>query len=842
MDHARIESGTFSSDGVDVEYLFKPAHGDRQHLIVLFSGFRKLGAVDYYGEAQRSLRANVLWIVDRFDDHFSYYLRAFGGVDITAPIHALIEERIRILGLTRSQVSLAGFSKGASAALYYALAFDYPRVVAAAPRYRIGSYVKTNWSSELGAMTGHSETLLHELDATFDRLAAQRANTGCSIVLLTSPADDRHLAEAAPLAGLLSSYENFVVVNTLSPQVTKHSEVTSYNVPLINALLIMAAEGVEWPGPPVGEDRLQDAAFDRAAGTPVPLIRNGLGALGSSLDPDRIMREQSERGILEAAATSVELTQEGTLYVEGHMLRRGTPIPSYGLFVPSLTLHDEHSDTKHHLALGALKNEGLSASQYQQVWVDYSHAGFASPKQSGFDLSHLPPGHYRVDARWKKDDVTLSAEGIPAPRHETWRLISDRWIGSVCDAGAWTLHSIDTAGRPASGSYTELTSMSTKASLVFPRGYFVPRGMDHPRWDSVRFALSAVPSEGSSSPVRSFTLANDNRSDASRRSGEPWRDQSKATYSTRRHAGLDVSSLSPGKYELRVSARRKDDVQSIKLPGTLLIDDGLPAKPLVGVIGSCVSRDFFSSRVYPGWKEDFAYHGAFYQSSLISFMAPALDVTDDVVGDLNQHDAAVTLEDMRKGYRDKVALNNPDILVLDMRADVRMGVIGVNGTWLTDNVWKIQNSEFYQSLDTRQRRSFSEDPESFLDLFRNSCKKFSEFMKVSAPNTRIVLNRARSVSRHRGFVHPGGSYNAEQQERMNKQWAQLDRIFVEEVGPDVIDPMFDGAASNSDHPWGPGPVHYEMEVYERFRTQLREIAGVQVTATWTPANDDAPGI
>lgn len=840
MDNPRIESGTFSSGGIDVEYLFKPARGDRQHLIILFSGFRKLGAVDYYGEAQRSLRANVLWIVDRFDDHFSYYLRAFGGTDITSAIHALIEEQRTKLGLSKDQVSLAGFSKGASAALYYALAFDYPRVVAAAPRYRIGSYVKTNWPNELDAMTGGSEIILQELDATFDVLTAQRRNADCSIVLMTSPADDRHLTEAAPLAGLLSSYDDFVVVNTLSPQVTKHPEVTSYNVPLINALLTLAAEGVPWPGPVAIKGRLRDEPFEEAAGTPIPMIHNGRNALGSQLDSECIIRKQSEHGHLETAATKVELTEEGTLNIEGYMFRRGTPIPSYGQFTPSLTLRDTNSGTMHHLALGALVNEDLSSSQYQDVWVDYSHAGFASPRRSGFNLAHLPPGHYRVDAQWNKDGVSLAAEGIAAPRHETWRLIGDHWIGSVCDGDTWTLHSINTAGRPASGSYTELTSMTAVGSLVFPRGYFVPRGMDHPRWDSVRYALSAVPLEGSTAPVRSFTLANDNRKDASQKAGEPWRDQSKATYSTRHHAGLDVSSLAPGKYELRVSARRKDDVQSIALPGTLVIDDSLPTKPRVGIIGSCVSRDNFSSRVRPGWKEDFALHGAFYQSSLISFLAPALDVPDDIVGDLNGHDAAVTLDDMRKGYRDQISLSAPDFLVVDVFADARMGVIRVGDTWITDNVWKIRHSRFYQSLDLSSRRSFETGREQYLELYREACVRLAQFLRTSAPRTRVVLNRARSVSRYRGLDHSGGLFDPAAQKQLNDKRAALEEVFLEEVHAEAIDPMFEGAVGDSEHPWGAGPVHYEQAVYERFRTQLRAITGVDVSATWVPAAGEQP--
>src|SRR5699024_9289319 len=71
--------------------------------------------------------------------------------------------------------------------------------------------------------------------------------------------------------------------------------------------------------------------------------------------------------------------------------------------------------------------------------------------------------------------------------------------------------------------------------------------------------------------------------------------------------------------------------------------------------------------------------------------------------------------------------------------------------------------------------------------------------------------------------------------------AQLEAVFLEEVPAESIDPMVGGAVSDAEHPWGAGAAHYEQAVYERFRTQLRRIAGVQVTATWEPSPPSAPG-
>src|SRR5699024_12255310 len=105
------------------------------------------------------------------------------------------------------------------------------------------------------------------------------------------------------------------------------------------------------------------------------MIHNGADGLGSSLDPDHIMQEQSMREDLEAAVTSIKLKDGGILHPEGYMIRRGTPAPTYGAFAPSPLLHDEHSGAAPHLAVGALKNEGLSASPLQEARVAGSHYG-----------------------------------------------------------------------------------------------------------------------------------------------------------------------------------------------------------------------------------------------------------------------------------------------------------------------------------------------------------------------------------------------------------------------------------------------------------------------------------
>lgn len=61
------------TSGIKVDYRFRPAKDDRNHLIVVLSGIRrKVHTLDFVRSAS-SLRANVLWIYDDFHGMPGYY-------------------------------------------------------------------------------------------------------------------------------------------------------------------------------------------------------------------------------------------------------------------------------------------------------------------------------------------------------------------------------------------------------------------------------------------------------------------------------------------------------------------------------------------------------------------------------------------------------------------------------------------------------------------------------------------------------------------------------------------------------------------------------------------------
>ena len=62
------------------------------------------------------------------------------------------------LGMEKDQVTVTGFSKGGSAALYYGLKLGIRNIICAVPQIYIGNYIDNNWKHVAEHMMGKSYT------------------------------------------------------------------------------------------------------------------------------------------------------------------------------------------------------------------------------------------------------------------------------------------------------------------------------------------------------------------------------------------------------------------------------------------------------------------------------------------------------------------------------------------------------------------------------------------------------------------------------------------------------------------------------------------------------------
>lgn len=793
----------FVHDGVSVTYKRRQARGDRRHLVVIFSGFRRIGTYDFDGSVSSGLRGDILWIQDQFFDNYAYYLSKNSDMKIRDAVYALIEDVRLSLGLEKSQCTMAGFSKGGSAALYFGIAYNYGAILATVPQMRIGSYVYNHWPKAFRAMTRTgSPTEREELDRLLPDLVMSDVVTSRNVYLFSSEADEQYRSEIEPYLELFAKYENFNFVLTDSPLVTEHKIVTRYNVPLILATLSALIDGV---APRYG------------------LVKNGLRNQQTALPAPSIGAVQQRQELV--AELTASPVADGRLYLEGYGFIKGYAACRYG-DVAWLMHFDAGNDT-YTFHGGGVASPELSNKFYEAEYCDYSIAGFATMGRRGIDLRAIPDGSYELRLEVSQAGLTISGRMTSPYSRESWGESGASLVGLISSSSGGKLIKRPALGPTPKDAVFEEVKRWVSGSIFHTEGYFAVLGFETPLYSDISYYLVCVDINDDTNQ-QVIKMAAAHRSDVGDKLGDKWGDYSKSYFATAKYKGVDLSALDPGTYALHVTARFGRSVFSNKLDANVVVDghyENGTELISVGVIGSCISRDNFSTAVVPNWKKYFAFHGGQYQMAFVSLMASAATLPEDGFADLDPHSAKTTIRDFSKAYRLELESSSPDILVLDFLADARYGCLVYGGTLVTNNKWKMQKSAFYQGLENREIISMESDREAYLRLFRDAVVKFEKFRVEYTPNTLVVINSARAVGSHidgnARVKYPSG-YIRDLNERLDA----LEEIFLEESPTAVVlDDMMDNIISSKSHPWGPGQVHYEPEFYKRFQYQLKTVAG-----------------
>lgn len=234
-------SGTFP-----VQYRFAHAKGGNRHLVVVFANFAVPEDYGWSNGVFDPVRANILWIKDRFDGHNSYYLCKGMDFSLESSVAALVFNVMEALGLTREDVTMWGGSKGGSAALYFGLRYGFRNIVSLVPQFLVGTYVKKVHPKVATFMLGEGvpEANVRAVDAVIPDLVRSEVNRSANIYLLSSPQDEQYREQVEPFLSLFQRYENFNFVFSESPYITDHSQVTRRNVPFLMGLVNMLADGI----------------------------------------------------------------------------------------------------------------------------------------------------------------------------------------------------------------------------------------------------------------------------------------------------------------------------------------------------------------------------------------------------------------------------------------------------------------------------------------------------------------------------------------------------------------------------------------------------------------------
>ncbi|XVV37746.1 hypothetical protein ACQPXT_30595 [Streptomyces sp. CA-100214] len=88
------------------------------------------------------------------------------------------------------------------------------------------------------------EENVRTVDALLPDLVRSGVGRQSNIYLLTSPQDEQYQEQVEPFLGLFQGYDNFNLVYSESPHITRHSDVTRRNVPFLMGLVNMLSDGL----------------------------------------------------------------------------------------------------------------------------------------------------------------------------------------------------------------------------------------------------------------------------------------------------------------------------------------------------------------------------------------------------------------------------------------------------------------------------------------------------------------------------------------------------------------------------------------------------------------------
>lgn len=789
---------TFEGQNGKLKYKFSKSTSDRRHLLVIFSGFRDKGTLDF-GRALDGIRNNILWIYDEFEEagENCYYYMAENKTEPRDLVDEFLESVCTSLNLEWSNISVAGFSKGGSAALYYGLRHRVGAVISTVPQFLIGRYVRQSWPAVFDFMRGSEEPDIAQktLDAVIPQTLAGHADAQTYVYVLTSPADHQYEEEIKPYLGELRQLAHFNLLVSESPLITQHNEVTAYNVPALMSLFQLTADGLY---PEFGE------------------VHTSVDASGEIAAAQRSYRQ---------GVANVEqiMTSGGRLDIKAATFIRGVAQPDYSSMSRELQVVLA-SGEKTILPLGKGIDKTISRRYVQETFVDYRAASSTTPNHAGYALSAFPEGKSKlsVSMRGKSGSSSVIATVTTLTPQFRHSIDNDFLLLWNSDEDGAEVERRTIRDIPVSwNSFVSIDELHISDEHKFHiHGWFAPLGTTINQWGDALYYLVLANEERS----YTFQLGMLDKAKLAQQI-DLSATLSKAYVSDIRNQGVDLSQVLTGDYEASLLCVNKDVVARTKKIASLAVDtSSLADKPKVGVLGSCIVRDVFNSKFVADWHNRNQLVSAAHQSALVSLASKPYAGEKLDYSDLDKHSVQCVDEDLSKSVIEKLEDETPEFVFIDLFSDARFGVKDVKGSYITDNAWKIGASPAYKKLADAPVISMHNSPEQYLELFEQAAHDLYERLSARGKTT-FVLVKVRATENLRddsGDVKsmPGPA------KILNDAFEKLEQKLAQAVPSLVILDMTDFTEwANKDHPWSAYVVHYEQSYYEALDAKMRELIG-----------------
>jgi hypothetical protein len=515
----------FEFEGVRVQYKFREAKQDRQHLVVVFAGVQ-LGEHDFYGfdgHALDHVKGSILWIKDSFDGHNSYYIGSNLSTDVERAVSALIDATLEELELANEDCTLLGGSKGGSAALHLGLKHGYRNIIASAPQSLIGSYVRHKLPDTFAYMAGpDADASEHALNQYLSGLIASPSSFDKNIYLITSEADPEFKIHIEPLLRGLREFENFNLLLTDSTLVTTHPDVTAYNVPFILSTLYALCEGVV--------PRFGDCV-------------NGNGERDRALAHAYYRRKSFDDNVV--AGLHWAQIKGDRMVFRGYAAEIGVEAAAPPEIPPVVVAHGGAEDIV--LEVEPRADRTLNQLLYRAYFRNYLWAGMGTPGDRGVSLEPLPVGSFQLMAE------IHSGRRVPLGTRKA------QSVTGIASGSVYVLDAQPTATRVtklaldtdvAADSFFRIDELSADGYLLKIRGVFAVPREEMRVWNEGMFALTLRNRERTISlPLSASNVgAVQDLPTSLCLSSHQW-----SGFSTPGHRGLDLGFVPEGDYSFFVS-------------------------------------------------------------------------------------------------------------------------------------------------------------------------------------------------------------------------------------------------------------------------------------------------
>ena len=256
--------------------------------------------------------------------------------------------------------------------------------------------------------------------------------------------------------------------------------------------------------------------------------------------------------------------------------------------------------------------------------------------------------------------------------------------------------------------------------------------------------------------------------------------------------------------------------------------------PTFCVFGSCTTRDLFNGGINKGYKDHFRHERSLLRSTIISLMDDPIDFNEEdiiVAEGAGGRPGSSELrtergkDDLTNKFLEDIIKIQPEYLIMDTIRDVGNGNLQCdNGKYITFNHADLKHTKFYKKIKNNNYLKIQKNEEEFFKIWKERCDEFFNFMEKNCPNTIIILNSSKYVTKmlkSNGEIVETPQYK-KKSTRNNYYNTILEKYICNNFNVEVLE-FDENTLTHEEHKWGPHPVHYYPDFYIKTSAQLKEI-------------------